>query len=238
MKKGLTELILILDRSGSMDSIWSDAVGGMKSFIQKQKEVPGDANLTLVLFDEPPFDTVYLRVPIREVDINRLDSFYPRNGTALLKAVSDTVDSIGQRLAAEREQDRPEHVMVIVQTDGEENSSNKGWSPVRFDEPWYKSWTNRWIKSQEPPYTKQKLQDKLKHQVDVYKWEVVFLGADINAFDEGAAIGATRSYQYNNTKGGTQALYSALSDSTTSYRGVGSFNEESDKLMKGLKDKK
>jgi hypothetical protein len=246
MKQGLTEIVLVCDRSGSMQTIWSDAVGGMKSFIEEQKKVPGEANLTLVMFDEAPFDTVYNRTPIKEVDIKCIDAYSPRGQTALLKAVSDTVDSLGSKIADEKEENRPERVIMVVQTDGQENASNAGWvadQPLQTPDwkpkhPW-KEWAeklNPSYKVQEPPYTKAKLKEKLDYLTKNCKWEVIFLGADSDAFADGASMGATISTQYNNTKGGTRALYDTVSASASSYRTLGMVDNIS--ALNDLKNKK
>lgn len=239
MKQGLTEIVMVLDRSGSMGNVWGDAVGGIKRFIEDQKKELGQANLTLVLFDEPPFDTVYLRTPIKEVDTAKLNAFSPRGFTALLKAVSDTVDVIGQKLSEEKEEDRPEHVIVVVQTDGHENASNSGW--VADGQKWappggiFAPPNPLMTPTPTPPYTKAKLKEKLDIQHNTYKWEIIFLGADAEAFDDGVSMGATVSAQYNATKVGTQAMYAGLSKTTSAYRTTGEIDTSE---LDDLKDKK
>jgi hypothetical protein len=243
MKKNLTDLVLILDRSGSMGDIWNDAVGGMKTFIEEQKKVPGEAYLTMVLFDTPPFDTVFNREKITEVNTSVLDKFHARGSTALLKAVSDTVDAMGQKYAALPEGERPERVLLVIQTDGEENSSNGDWHP-RLVEKKIDPLTKRPFNpimlpvdaEEQPTYTKAKLKAKLDLQRNSYNWEVIFLGADENAFAEGASMGSALNFQYNATRGGTQALYDTVSASAASYRTKGTVDNQAD--LGDLKNKK
>lgn len=237
MRKGLTELVLILDRSYSMNRVWADAVNGIKSFITEQKKVPGEAKLTLVLFDEPPFDVVYERINIRDANPAKLDSFQPRANTALLKAVSDTVDVISGKIASDADADRPERVLVVVQTDGEENASNNGWAPqlsrkVEFNAP---NFNPPEPVKEEPPYTKAKLKAKLEA---LHGWEVIYLGADMNAFADGASMGATRSIQYNSTPKGTTALYAAVTETATKYRSMGFVDADAQAALDNLKNKK
>ncbi|MBW8001719.1 MAG: hypothetical protein FVQ80_06815 [Planctomycetes bacterium] len=117
MKKGLNELVGIIDRSGSMDVIASDAIGGLNTFIREQKEVPGEANVTIVLFDHE-YKVDYKGVPIADVKEYNSQSYIPRGTTALLDAIGRTITTVGERLANTDEGQRPEKVIVFILTDG------------------------------------------------------------------------------------------------------------------------
>jgi len=217
MKKGLTEIILVLDKSGSMSDIRMDSLGGINTFITEQKKVTGEANLTLVLFDTT-FNTLFNRVNIKDTRTLTEGEYIPSGCTALLKAVSDTVDEMGKKLTADKEEDRPEKVILVVMTDGHENSSNS------YDGDNLSTWTEK-TKSKELRYTKEKLKVKLEHQQNVYKWKVIYLGADLTAFDEGTAIGSTSNFAYNATSLGTKALYKGINTAVSSYRETGDIDD-------------
>ncbi len=164
-KKDYSEIICIIDRSGSMDAIKDDAIGGFNSFLESQKRDEGTASLTLVLFDNE-----YL-VPINNEDIRQVpplneETFVPRGSTALLDAVGQTIDDVGRRLAETKEELRPETVIVAILTDGEENSSRR--------------------------YSRSKIKKMIEHQSNVYSWEFVFLAANQDAFAEAESIGIKR----------------------------------------------
>lgn len=228
MKKGLDEIVAILDRSGSMSTVRNDAFGGINAFITDQKNVVDrDANFTLVLFDHE-FITFYDRVKIKDAKELKYDEYVPRGSTSLLKAVSDTIDSIGKKLADLDESERPERVIVAVLTDGHENNSNTGEDATQYakeheEEAKKLEDLGKHLEASEvrSKYTKAKLKAKTDHQHDVYKWEILFLSANQDAFDEGAAMGATRSYSYTGSKIGTQSAYFAMSESTKAFRTTG-----------------
>jgi hypothetical protein len=161
MQTDLTEIAYVLDRSGSMASLASDAIGGFNSFLSSQKQLPGRANFTLVLFDHE-----YL-VPHKGVDIQRVpelneQSYVPRGQTALLDAVGRTIDELGARLAAMPEAQRPAKVIVAIFTDGFENASRV--------------------------YTTERLAASIKHQQEKYNWEFLFLAANQDAIATAAQI--------------------------------------------------
>lgn len=120
MKQGLTEIVVILDRSGSMESIRDDAIGGFNAFMESQKAVAGEATSTLVQFNTT-LETVHENVPLQDMPLLDSKTYVPGGGTALLDAVGLTVDRVGKRLAVTPEDKRPEKVMVAILTDGEEN---------------------------------------------------------------------------------------------------------------------
>lgn len=164
------EIVFILDRSGSMASAINDYIGGFNRFLEDQKSVPGECDVTLV-----QFDTEYLKVyegkPIAGVEPLTLKTFVPRGGTALFDAICRTIDHVGLRLSAKGEADRPEKVIVVILTDGEENSS--------------KEFALRHVK------------DRISHQRDAYKWEFIFLAANQDAFAAGGSMGISQHLTQN-----------------------------------------
>lgn len=159
MKADFIDLTLIVDRSGSMNSIREDAEGGVNTFIEQQRGEPGEATLTLVQFDTE-YEFVHNGVPISEVPEYKL---VPRGATALLDAVGRAINETGARLAAMDEAVRPGLVLFVVMTDGLENSSRE--------------------------FTKTQVKEMIEHQESKYSWHFMFLGADQDAFAEGAAMG-------------------------------------------------
>ena len=159
MKTDLTDITLVVDRSGSMNHIRVDAEGGVNSFIEQQAKEPGEALLTLVQFDTE-YEFIHRGMPIQDVPSYTL---HPRGTTALLDAVGRAVNETGTRLANMDEKDRPGLVVFVIMTDGRENSS------VEF--------------------TKQQVKELISHQQSVYNWQFVFLGADQDAFAEAADLG-------------------------------------------------
>lgn len=192
VRQGLTEIVLVLDRSGSMSTTKSDAEGGLREFIQKQRVLPGECNLTFYRFDDT-IERVFESKPLKNVGDweLRLD---PRGSTALLDAMNRAIDEVGERLARHADYDRPEHVYVVVITDGQENAS-KTPSSVVFD--------------------------KVKVQRDRFSWEFVYIGANQDAIATAAklGIGAQSTMDYSASKIGTQNTYNALNNTIARARG-------------------
>ena len=159
MRTDLTDITMVIDRSGSMQSIQSDAEGGINSFIEQQKQEPGEANVTLVQFDSE-YEFVHSGVPIRQVPAFRL---VPRGSTALLDAVGRAINETGARLAAMDEAQRPGLVVFVIVTDGEENSSRE--------------------------FTRDQIRKMVEHQQSAYKWQFTFLAANQDAFAAGGSMG-------------------------------------------------
>lgn len=157
-----TEIAILLDASGSMQAIRDDAVGGLNAFIAGQKKEPGRAHLTVTFFDSERFDRWVDGIDLRDCPMLG-DEYQPGAATPLLDATGRTIEDLGERLRRMPEAERPGKVMVIVITDGYENASRV--------------------------YTKRKIKRMIRHQEDVYKWEFVYLGANVDAFDEGSAMG-------------------------------------------------
>lgn len=159
MRTDLTDITLVVDRSGSMEEIKEDAQGGVNAFISRQAQEPGEALFTLVQFDTE-YEFVHKGVPISEVAEYEL---VPRGMTALLDAVGRAINETGRRLAAMPEQERPGLVIFVIVTDGHENSSHE--------------------------FSKARIKAMIERQQDVYNWHFTFLGADQDAFDEAAQMG-------------------------------------------------
>lgn len=185
------EIVCILDRSGSMSSIRSDAIGGFNAFLKDQKSVPGAAKLTLVLFDH---EYIVLHDAVKLEDVPELSSsdFVPRGSTAMFDAIGRTIDAIGGRL--DKSDTKPDKVIVAILTDGEENSSQE--------------------------YTSDRVAKMIKHQQDKYAWEFVFLAANQDAFRAGAALNikACNTANFVASAAGTADAYSYMSNTTRNMR--------------------
>lgn len=162
MRADLTDITLVVDRSGSMEAIRADAEGGVNAFIREQAALPGSALLTLVQFDTQ-YEFVHRGVPMAQVGPYRL---VPRGNTALLDAMGRAINETGDRLERMKPEDRPGLVVFAVVTDGLENSSQE--------------------------FTKPKIKEMIQHQQDVYKWHFNFLAANQDAFAEAGELGIAR----------------------------------------------
>jgi hypothetical protein len=182
----LSDITIVLDRSGSMSSVAADTIGGFNRFVADQKAAPGEARLTLVQFDNI-YEPVHRGVPIREVPDLTGETFVPRGGTALLDAIGRAIGETGSRLGAMAESDRPGKVFFVVLTDGEENSSRE--------------------------FTRDRINEMIARQRDVYSWQFVFLGANQDAISAAASIGipTANSMTYAHNAVGTADAFAALS---------------------------
>ncbi len=186
-KQGLTEIVCIIDHSGSMEPLKSDAIGGFNSFLDEQKKIPGNANFTLVLFNH---DYHLCQSGVNLADVKPLDSssYVPCGTTALLDAIGRTLDDVGKRLSETKEDDRPGKVIVAILTDGLENASKD--------------------------YTREKIFQIIKQQRETYKWEFFFLAANQDAI-QGAmnlSIDPQNAVKYANTSMGTRSAYTSMSN--------------------------
>ncbi len=191
--KNYSEIVVILDRSGSMETIRSDAIGGFNSFLEEQKKVPGDACLSLLTFNNQ-YKFVLEAVPLGMVKNLDRETYVPGGTTALLDAVGYTIDKVGARLAAMAEADRPNKVVVAILTDGLENSSTI--------------------------FTRESIFDKITHQREVYKWDFIFLAANQDAIAVGTSYGIPKqeTHSFVADADGTKAAYSVMSMSVTKAR--------------------
>jgi uncharacterized protein YegL len=191
VKQDYTDLTVILDRSGSMESIARDMEGGFNRFIADQRKLPGECKVSLTQFDTESVDVVYTATDIQQVPSLRLIA---RGGTPLLDAVGTTVTKAGERLAALPEEQRPGRVLVLVITDGQENSSRE--------------------------WTKDKVKSLIDQQQKDYNWAFVFLGANIDSFAEAGAMGfaAASTANYQPDSAGVNAAFATLDSNFASYR--------------------
>lgn len=193
VKKDLTEIVCIIDKSGSMWPLKDDVIGGFNNFLEEQKKVKGKAKITTTVFDTT-YEILYNGKSLNEVEPLNEDTYAPSGMTALLDAVGRTVDEVGKRLKDTEEDKRPEKVIVVIMTDGEENSSKE--------------------------YERKQIKEKIEHQQDKYKWEFVFLGANIDAFAEANSFGisAINTQQFAATGDGIKDTYCCMSNAVRSYR--------------------
>ena len=192
MDKELTEIIAIVDRSASMDSVKGEAIAGFNAFLKKQQESEhGRCLLTYCQFNTE-YEIIHNGVPIEDIPPLTEKTYVPTGMTALHDAVCRTIDAVGERLAKTPEEKRPGNVTVVILTDGEENSSRE-YSGI---------------------YTQQ----KVKHQTDKYNWSFVFLGQNVNAFHAGRMLGldaALPQHFVGQMRGGARgqsAAYHVMSD--------------------------
>jgi uncharacterized protein YegL len=193
MKKNLTEIVFILDRSGSMSGLEGDTIGGFNSMIEKQRRQEGEAYISTVLFDNHS-DVIHDRVPLDKVPRLTEKEYFVRGCTALLDAVGSAVHHIGNVHKYAREEDVPEKTIFVITTDGMENASRE--------------------------YTYERVRKMIEHEKDKYGWEFIFLGANIDATREAARFGITedRAANYHADHKGTAVIYEAVCDAVCSVR--------------------
>lgn len=202
MNQDLTDITVILDRSGSMQGVRDDTIGGYNSFMAAQAKLPGHARVSLVQFDDR-YEVVYRDVACGQVRPLDQTTFVPRGSTALLDAIGTTVNNIGARLAAMPELVRPAKVVVVIITDGHENASRE--------------------------FTRERVFEMITHQREVYGWDFVFLGANQDAIAAGASIGVPQrsSLSYAADSKGTSEVFGSTAAYVGNLRsaGVASFTE-------------
>lgn len=187
MRENSTEMVFVLDRSGSMSGLAADTIGGFNELIEKQKKIEGDAYVTTVLFDHE-YEVLHDHVALGEVAPLTDKEYFARGSTALLDAVGRTIDSVGARLAAAPEEERPEHVIFVITTDGRENSSRE--------------------------YTAKQVREMVEHQQQKYSWQFVFLGANMDAVSEARNLGISAKYaaDFTPTGRGVNRMYAKALD--------------------------
>ena len=195
MKENLTELVFILDKSGSMSGLEKDTIGGFNSMLEKQRDVEGECYITTVLFDNN-YELLHDRIDIRAVKSITEEDYYVGGSTALIDAIGRTIRKIGRAQKNTDEDYRAEKVMFVIITDGEENSSRE--------------------------FSAKKVKALIEKQKEKYNWEFVFLGANIDAVETARhyGISANRAQNYISDEKGSEVIYSALAKAAVSFRGA------------------
>ena len=193
MKKGLTEIVFILDRSGSMSGMEQDTIGGFNSMIQKQRGEEGEALVSTVLLNNQSC-VIHDRVKVQDVAPMTRNEYFVGGSTALLDAIGGAIHHIGNVHKYAREEDIPEHTLFVITTDGMENASHQ--------------------------YTSDKVKAMIQRQKEKYGWEFLFLGANIDAVETAASFGIAedRAVNYNCDSKGTALNYRVLSDTICAVR--------------------
>jgi uncharacterized protein YegL len=186
VNRNVTEIVFLLDRSGSMLGLEKDTIGGFNSFVKRQVERKGKTLLTTVLFDDQ-YEVLWNGVPAEQVQLTSED-YYVRGTTALLDAVGKTILDVGYRLSRIEENDRPGKVIFVITTDGMENAS--------FE------------------FTHEKVKNLIQHQQEKYNWEFIFMGANIDVIAEAKNLGIKEedAFRFEATHDGVENLYSMMSE--------------------------
>lgn len=192
MNKNLTEIIFLLDRSGSMSGLEGDTIGGFNAFVKKQCELEGETILTTVLFDDR-YEVLWNGIDAKNARLTTED-YYVRGATALLDAVGKTILDVGHRLSMTEERYRPGKVIFVITTDGMENASNE--------------------------FTYRKVKELIKHQQEKYKWEFIFMGANIDAAEEADNLGINveNAFNFEASNKGIEAMYNMVCESVSEKR--------------------
>ncbi len=195
MNKNLTEIVYILDRSGSMGGLEADTIGGFNSMMEKQKKADGEAVVSTVLFDDV-CEVLHDRVPLDKVEKMTDQQYYVRGCTALLDAVGGAIHHIGNIHKYAREEDRPAKTIFVITTDGMENASKN--------------------------YSYDKIQKMVKKQQNKFGWEFIFIGANIDAYAEAQRLGVRkdRAVNYVHDEIGTAKVYAGVSKAVCGFMNI------------------
>ena len=201
MRKGLTEIVFILDRSGSMSGLEADTIGGFNSMIEKQKKEEGEAYVSTVLFDDQ-CEVLHDRVPMEQVPLMTEEEYYVRGCTALLDAVGGAIHHIANVHKYARDEDRPEKTLFVITTDGMENASRH--------------------------YNSDTVKKMIERQKRKYGWEFLFIGANIDAVETAAHFGIerNRAVNYNADSKGTKILYETISAPISAMRANAAISDD------------
>lgn len=201
IKNNITELVFILDRSGSMAGLESDTIGGFNSLIEKQRRQDGECYVSTVLFDNVS-EVLHDRIKLSKVPKMTERDYYTRGATALIDAIGGAIHHIGNIHKYARPEDVPEHTMFVITTDGMENASHI--------------------------YDSAQVKQMIERQKKEYGWEFLFIGANIDAVETARnfGIGADRAVNYHADKKGTRVLYEAVSETVGQMRASASLSAD------------
>lgn len=196
MKKNLTELVFILDKSGSMSGLEKDTIGGYNSMLEQQRKVDGECVITTVLFDNH-YELLHDRIDIRAIQPITAKEYFVGGSTALLDAIGKTIRKIGTVQKNTTEDYRAEKVMFVIITDGEENASRH--------------------------YSSMQIREMIQRQKERYGWEFIFLGANIDAVETAGRFGidADRAVDYVPDGEGTELNFRMMSETVATFRECG-----------------
>ena len=218
MKNNITELVFILDRSGSMAGLESDTIGGLNAMIEKQKKQEGDCYVSTVLFDNES-EILHDRVKLGDIPRMSDKDYTVRGCTALIDAIGGAIHHIGNIHKYARSEDVPAHTMFVITTDGMENASHR--------------------------YDSKKVKAMIERQREKYGWEFIFLAANIDAVETAENIGIKRerAVNYQQDAEGTDVMYCAMSQAISAMRcsnslDSGAWRKEADKDMKRKRGKR
>ena len=193
MKKNLTEMVFILDKSGSMSGLEADTIGGFNGMIEKQKKEEGEALVSTVLFSDES-TVIHDRVDLKKIEPMTDKQYFVGGCTALIDAIGQAIHHIGNVHKYAREEDRPEHTIFVITTDGMENASHR--------------------------YTSDRVKAMVERQKEKYGWEFLFLGANIDAVETAARFGINedRAVNFRNDRMGTALNYAEVSEAVRTVR--------------------
>ncbi len=192
-KNNITELVFILDRSGSMSGLESDTIGGFNAMIEKQRKIDGECYVSTVLFDNVS-EVLHDRVKLSDIKPMTEDEYTVRGCTALIDAIGGAIHHIGNIHKYARKEDVPQHTMFVITTDGMENASHR--------------------------YSSEQVKKMIERQKAKYGWEFLFIGANIDAVETARRYGieSDRAVNYNADKQGTKILYKSVANAVCSVR--------------------
>jgi hypothetical protein len=193
--KNATHIAVLLDRSGSMESVKDETISGYNAFIKEQKAAGDNASLSLVQFDSAGIDTLQEFSPINAVPDLSSDTFQPRGMTPLLDALGRTIENTGKSLEAIPENNRPDKIVFVVITDGQENASHK--------------------------FTKPRIKEMIELQSNKYNWQFIYLGANQDAFVEAQQMGITMDNAADFVGAATEDAFRATASNVANYRSTG-----------------
>ncbi|WP_282034436.1 vWA domain-containing protein [Metabacillus indicus] len=192
MNHKLTEIVFLLDRSGSMGGLEQDVIGGFNAFVENQCRLEGDTVLTTVLFDDE-YEVLWKGEDAKSVKLT-VEDYYVRGLTALLDAIGKTITDVGRRLSKTPEEQRPGKVIFVISTDGQENASKE--------------------------FSYDKVHELIKHQQEKYSWEFIFMGANIDVAKEAENIGirSANAYSFEASEAGMKEMYDVVCQSVNQIR--------------------